>query len=115
MRKRHTVMLLIISVIVACGSPAVQETKEEIPQKRPVRKMNITGEIAKADHGYIIRSKVPSMIFTILNPVPAILDEFVESEKVVQIEVRIVSGDNVDIEKLDGKEYPQGSDSGTMQ
>ena len=115
MRKRHTVMLLIIAVIVACGSPAVQETKEEIPQKRPVRKMSVKGVVAKAEHGYIIRGKVPSMIFTILNPVPTILDEFVKSEKIVPIEVRIVSGDNVDIEKLDGKEYPQSSDSGTMQ
>ena len=54
------------------------------------------------------------MIFTILNPVPTILDEFVKSEKIVPIEVRIVSGDNVDIETLDGKEYPQRSDSGSM-
>ena len=103
MRKRHTVMLLIIAVIVACGSPSVQETKEEVPQKRPVRQMNITGEIAKAAHGYIIRGKVPSMIFTILNPEPAILDDFVKSEKTILIEARIISGDNVAIEKIDGK------------
>ena len=44
-----------------------------------------------------------STIFTILNPDPNILDEFVKSEKTVPIEVRIVSGDNVNIEKIDGK------------
>ena len=69
MRKRQMLVLLIIAVIVACGSPAVQETKEEIPQKRPVRKMSVKGVVAKAEHGYIIRGKVPSMIFTILNPI----------------------------------------------
>jgi hypothetical protein len=34
------------------------------------------------------------------------LDAFVKSEKTVPIEVRIVSGDNVNIEKIDGKAYP---------
>jgi len=69
--------------------------------------MSTTGEIGKAEHGYIIRTRkgnVPTEILTILNPDPKILDEFVKSEKTVPIEVRIVSGDNVDIEKINGKE-----------
>jgi hypothetical protein len=49
------------------------------------------------------------MIWTILNPDPKILDAFVKSEKIVPIEVRIVSGDNVEIEKIDGRQYRQGS------
>jgi hypothetical protein len=114
MKKRQGFMLLIFAIILACGSPVVQETREEISQKRRVRQMNIKGEIAKAAHGYIIRGKVPSAIFTILNPEPAILDEFVKSEKTILIETRIVSGDNVKIEKIDGKEYPQSSDSEPM-
>ena len=64
------------------------------------------GEIAKAAHGYIVRGKQPQMIWTILNPDPKILDEYVKSEKTVPMEVRIVSGDNVNIEKIDGKAYP---------
>ena len=75
------------------------------PQDRTVRKMIITGEIAQASHGYIIRGKVPSAIFTILNPVPKVLDRFVKSGKTVKVEVRIVSGDNVEIVKLAGKKY----------
>ena len=55
-----------------------------------------------------------SEIYTILNPDPKVLDEFVKSEKDVPIEVRIVSGDNVNIEKINGKEYrrvsPDASD-----
>ena len=115
MKKRQTVILFIIAIILACGSPAVQEKREETDPKRPVRKMSVTGEIAQAEHGYIIRGKTPSMIFTILNPVPEILDEFVKSEKVVPIEVRIVSGDNVAIEKIDGKEYQERSGSKPKQ
>ena len=34
------------------------------------------------------------------------MDDFVKSEKIVPIEVRFVSGDNLNIEKIDGKEYP---------
>ena len=70
-----------------------------------MRQMNITGEIGKAAHGYIIRGKRRQMIWTILNPDPNILDAFVKSEKTVPIEIRIVSGDNVNIEKIDGKAY----------
>ena len=44
---------------------------------------------------------MPSAIFTILNPEPAILDEFVKSEKTIPIETRIASGGNVAIEKID--------------
>jgi hypothetical protein len=102
MRKTQTFMLLIMAIFLVFGSLAEQESGAQTG----VRKMNITGEIAKAAHGYIIRGKVPAEIFTILNPVPNILDKFVKSEKTVSLEVRIVSGDNVNIEKIDGKQYP---------
>lgn len=72
---------------------------------RSVRKLLITGEIAQASYGYIIRGKVPSAIFTILNPDPKVLDRFVKNGKTVKIEVRIVSGDNVEIVRLAGKKY----------
>jgi len=77
-------------------------------QKNTVRKMSMTGEITKTEYGYVIQSKrgnVLSEIYTILNPDSKVLDEFVKSEKTVPIEVRIVSGDNVEIEKINGKEY----------
>jgi len=91
---------------VKIGDKADQTTGEQTTAKRTVRQMNITGEIAKAAHGPIIRGKQPSMIWTILNPEHKILDAFVKSEKTVPIEIRIVSGDNVNIEKIDGKNYP---------
>jgi hypothetical protein len=101
----------------AAEEPKTQTTKEAVqtPQESAtktvqdsrVRKMSITGQIAKGTHNYIIRGEVPFEVFTILNPDPKVLDEFVTTEKTVQIDVRIVSGDNVTIEVLDGKEYTQ--------
>jgi len=90
---------------VARGDKADQASSAQTVKTPAVRKMNITGEIGKAAHGYIIRGKQPQMIWTILNADPNILDAFVKSEKTVPMEIRIVSGDNVDIEKIDGKKY----------
>jgi FKBP-type peptidyl-prolyl cis-trans isomerase FklB len=84
---------------------ADQASKAPTSPKGTVRQMNVTGEIGKSQHGYIIRGKQPQMIWTILNPEPKILDALVKSEKIVPIEIRIVSGDNVNIEKIDGKAY----------
>jgi len=89
------------------------KAKQQVPaQTAQARKMSITGEIGKSEHGYIIRSKlggVLSEIYTVLNPDPKILDKFVKSEKDFPIEIRIVSGDNVNIEKINGKEYRPGT------
>jgi len=105
MKKRQTFLLLVAAIFLVFGPLADQGSEAQTS----VRKMNLTGEIAKARHGYIIRSRrgnAPSEIFTILNSEPKTLDGFVKSEKTVSIEVRIVSGDNVEIEKIDGKKYP---------
>ena len=77
-------------------------------QAAPTRKMSVTGEIGKSEHGYIIRTRkgnVPTEILTVLNPDPKVLDPLVKNEKTVPIEVRVVSGDNVEIEKIEGKAY----------
>jgi hypothetical protein len=121
MRKRlmSIVSMLVFLMLFACQAaeePKTQTVKEpamQTPQESAakavqdssVRKMSITGEIAQGMNSYIIRGQMPPEVFTILNPDPTILDEFVKSEKVVKIDVRIVSGDNVAIEMLDGKEY----------
>ena len=79
----------------------------QAPGSARVENISINGQIAKGMNAYIIRGKVPSSIFTILNPDPTILDEYVTSGKVLDIEVRIVSGDNVEITFINGKKYPQ--------
>ena len=102
MKKKQAFLLLIMAIFLVFGSLAARDSGAQTG----VRKMTITGEIAKAANGYIIRGKVPAEIFTILNPEPNMLNEFVKSEKTVSLEVRIVSGDNVEIEKIDGRKYP---------
>jgi len=72
----------------------------------PVKAMEIKGEIAQMNQGYIIRGTAPAEIFTILNPNPEILDKYVKNGKIAVVSVRIVSGDNVEIQKIDGKDYP---------
>lgn len=105
MKKRMLPILLMNAFLAVPGSPVVQETGAQQRQAPAVRNMSITGEIAKADHGYIIRGKSPAEVFSILNPRPDLLDAYVRSGKTVRIRVRIVSGDNVEIEKIDGMRY----------
>ena len=112
MRMRLLFILLMAAVWVFLGSLAVQESYAQTRKAPAVRNMDITGQIAKAAQGYIIRGTAPAEIFTILNPEPDILDTFVKSGKTVRIMVRIVSGDNVNIEKIDGKVYGKASDAG---
>ena len=110
MRKQQMVILFIAAFcLFFIGCVTAQESTPQAPQATRVRNMTITGEIAKGANAYIIRGKVPAEIFTILNPNPPVLDEYVKTGKVVDMEVRIVSGDNIEIKMLNGKEYSQGA------
>ena len=80
--------------------------QESLWSEAPVVKINITGKVIKDSQGYSIRGKRPAEIFTILNPNPEILDKIVKSGRLVKIEATSVVGDNVKIEKIDGKSYP---------
>lgn len=109
MKRSQILVLMMLGCILlfACQSAAVPAAPAA--QGQQVRSMAITGEIGQSTNGYIIRGQTPAEIFTIMNPDPGILDDLVASAKVVQLEVRIVSGDNVAIETIDGKKYhPKG-------
>jgi hypothetical protein len=108
MRKRQVSILLMAVFFLIFAVFTVQCTKVQTnEQDTRVREMAVTGKIAKGRNNYIIRGKVPSMVLTILNPEPKILDEYAKNGKIVDIDVWIVSGDNINILKIDGKEYPQ--------
>ncbi len=88
---------------------ADQSSGAQTAQTSPVKKTTFTGVIAKSRNGYVIRSRrgdAPGEIYTIRNPDPKVLDGLANSEKIVTLEVRIISGDNVNIEKIDGQQYP---------
>jgi len=106
MKRSHIFIIMMLGCILlfACQSAAVPAAAPAA-QGQQVQNMSITGEIAQSTNGYIIRGQAPAEIFTILNPDPKVLDELVTSAKVVQIEVRVVYGDNVEIQSIDGKKY----------
>ena len=103
MIQKFVGVILSFTLLIACS--AFHEQEVQADQESLKRKMLITGEIAKGRNNYIIRGKTPSEIFTILNPDPKILDEHIRTSKTVNLEVRIVSGDNVNIKLIDGKKY----------
>jgi len=108
MRKIQTLILLTAAVFLISSVFASRQSDAQTGRPDPVKKTTLTGQIAKSRHGYVIRSRrgnAPSEIFTIRNPVPKMLDDLVSSQKTVSIEVRIITGDNVKIEKIDGREY----------
>ena len=125
MKKGQISLLLIAGFLLIFGTLAVQCTKEQTTQPdtkvkettvtktqpeqqaRPRIERIITGEIAIGyNDNYIIRSKTGTVeVFTILNPEPEILDEYIKANKIVDIEVQVVTGDNIEIKKIDGKEY----------
>jgi len=93
-------------------APQQEATTNTGPQETTqVREMTVTGEIAEGyNNDYVIQGKTPStMIWTILNPEPKVLDEYVRTGKTVKIDVWIVSGDNVNILTIDGQNYPKTS------
>jgi len=126
MKKGQISLLLIAAFLLIFGTLAVQCTKEQTTQQdtkvkemtvtkeqndqlvRPRIERTITGEIAIGyNDNYIIRSKTGTVeVFTVLNPEPKILDEYIKANKIVDIEVQVITGDNIEIKKIDGKEYP---------
>jgi hypothetical protein len=109
MKKGYKSLLMTAAFFLIFASLTVQCTKMQTDQQVKARiERTITGEIATGYKGnYIIRSKKGTVeVFSILNPEPKILDEYIKSGKVVDIDIQVVNGDNIEIKKIDGKEYP---------
>ena len=103
--------VLVFDIELLAVEKGDKASAQPVAQAAPTRKLNVTGEIGKSEHGYIIRTRkggVPTEILTVLNPDPKLLDPLVKNEKTVPLEVRVVSGDNVEIEKIEGKAYRPG-------
>ena len=108
--KKSIVIAVVLSL--ALGGPVLAQApqagaKPSAPAAARPMTMSITGKIAKAEQGYIIQGQKPPELFTILNPNPQVLDSLVKSGKSVVIEAVSVMGDNVNIQKIDGKAYQE--------
>jgi len=93
-----------IEQMLAIG-PAVAGQGQKKVQTRAPMAITITGKITHEDSGYYIQGQKPPEVFVIYNPNARILEELAKSGKIVTIDARIILGDNVAIEKIDGKEY----------
>lgn len=109
---RRLVFSLFVTAVTVCFSLyAGQFTRAQstqLPnesQRAAAQTMVITGKIVKEAGTYYIQGQRPSSIFTILNPVPKKLDGIVKNGKSIEVEVGIVLGDNVEIQKINGKAY----------
>jgi hypothetical protein len=97
-------LTLVASPVLAQAPKAAD--KQPAPAAQTL-KLTITGKIAKTEQGYIIQGQKPPELFTILNPNPKVLDRLAKSGKPVTIEAVSVVGDNVNIQKIDGKPYKE--------
>ena len=108
--RKSIVIAVVLSL--ALGGPVLAQApqagaKPSAPAAARPMTMSITGKIAKTEQGYIIQGQTPPELFTILNPNAQVLDSLVESGKSVTIEAVSIMGDNVNIQKIDGKAYQE--------
>jgi len=99
------ILLLVAGLLFFVSSVALGS---ETPRDLSVRSLVITGTIALVKQGYIIQGTSPHELFTILNPDEEILGNYIRSERPVTILARLVSGDNVEIITIDGRDYLKG-------
>jgi len=108
--KRWIVIAAVLSLALAAPGLAqtpTGATKQSAPASPKLIILTITGKIVKDGQNYIIQGQKPPELFTILNPNPSILDALVKSGKTLTIEAVSVMGDNIDIQKIDGKPYKE--------
>jgi len=116
MKKSSVLALAALLAGVWLALPCLAQGPEskapppKAPRMEP-QKIMITGAIYKDNTGYYIQGKKPPEVFTISNPDPKVLDKLAKNGKTVTIEAGVVLGDNVAIEKIDGKPY-QGPQEG---
>jgi hypothetical protein len=100
--------------LTGLGGAALAQGGAKAPEKaKPaaqMQKLTVVGKIAKeqAMGGYYIQGEKPPEVYRIVNQNPKVLDNYVKSGKSVTIEAGVVMGDNLSIEKIDGKKYTEG-------
>ena len=108
--KKLVVVIAVLSLALVAGPALAQAPKPGATQGAQAAKpitLSITGIIVKDGQNYIIQGQRPAELFTVLNPNPGVLDSLVKSGKTVTIEAVSVVGDNVNIQKVDGKPYKE--------
>ena len=103
-KKQLTVVIILaLALFTLSISTGLAAKTSESPY---ADSMVVIGEIDHLAQGYIIRGTKTTGIYTVLNPVPEVLDKYVEKAEELKVSVEIVSSDNVNIVKINGKDYP---------
>jgi len=111
--KKSIVVALVLSLALAGPvlTPGLMAGGQQVaPAVAKPMTLAITGKIVKGDQGYVIQGQRSRELFTVLNPNPIVLDKLVKSGDTVTIEVVSVMGDNVNIQKIDGKPYKEAEE-----
>ena len=106
--KIKTVFILAVSVLFFLAAGGSAPAQNKAPSAKPV-KIKVVGKIVKDESmgGYYIQGKKPREIFRIVNQDPKILEKYAKSDKDVTIEAHSTMGDNLVIEKIQGKKYKE--------
>ena len=111
MTKKLTILAVaVLFFMIVVGESALAQEKAKAPAKPPaakVMKIKVVGKIVKDKSmgGYYIQGKKPPEIFRIVNQNPKVLGKYAKSGKDVTIEAHSALGDNLFIEKIEGKKY----------
>lgn len=109
-KKVVTLAVAALFFLAALGSSSVAQEKAPTPAKpstAKAMKLTVVGKIVKDESmgGYYIQGKKPAEVFRIVNQNPKVLAKYVKSGKDVSIEAHSAMGDNLVIEKIQGRKY----------
>jgi hypothetical protein len=112
-KKVVTLAAAALFFLAALGGIVLAQEKAPAPVKPPAvkaMKLTVVGKIVKDESmgGYYIQGKKPPEIFHIVNQNPKVLGKFAKEGKDVSIEAQSAMGDNLVIEKIEGKKYTEG-------
>ena len=110
--KVITLAVAALFFMAAVGGSALAQQKASTPANPPAAKavkITVVGKIVKDQSmgGYYIQGKKPPEIFRIVNQNPDVLEKYAKSGKDVTIEAHSAMGDNLVVEKIQGKKYAE--------
>jgi hypothetical protein len=111
-KKAVTLTAAALFFLAAVAGSVLAQEKVSTPAKPPAAKamkVTVIGKIVKDESmgGYYIQGKKPPEIFRIVNQNPNVLEKYAKNGKDVSIEAHSVMGDNLVIEKIQGKKYTE--------
>jgi hypothetical protein len=109
-KKLATLVVAALFFLAAAGASALAQEKAPATPTPPAAKtMKVVGKIVKDESmgGYYIQGTKPPEIFRILNQNPKVLAQYAKSGKDVTIEAVSALGDNLVVEKIEGKKYEE--------